>query len=671
MRYTDRVAGTSLQAFSGNNGAGAGTVFLQDVDEPGSDGELIIDGGTTTAGSPLPTDDGSFDRVTVNGGALHVDSGVLSTMELVVTGGATFVTGGPAVMTGMTTLSGGTLQADADLTFSPGMLSMSGGTFVNNGTLQLDVFDGSNVSAGAFYNRGTLSIGHSPAQEVLTVVAGVELTESGKLGPRDSIQTLNLAGTILHDLHDEGGVSFTVRGDATIESGGLINTNGRGLYGSRRGTNTTDRGESYDSNWNITTAAGAASRAGGSHGGRGQDYNANASGPIYGSPTAPVRLGSGGGGCCGAVAGSGGGRVDLVVGGTLTVDGMIRADGGNGANSSAGASGGSVRLRVDTLTGSGIVRANGGFGERHGGGGRISIEARVDTGTVTAEASGGNAQAGTIHRALPSVLTVPDLQSSAYAACHLSDQGLLTCWGDDSSGLVSEAPAGHYVRLVMGSEVACALHAEGYAHCWGDPGAGNPGILDEPLLELSELGVGRDVACGLLESDGAVVCWGDPAAPVAINRPSGPGFLAIWLTDDAACAQGPDGTLSCWGAAGDLEADNAPLSPISIADAGEQLLCAVMSDGSISCWGDTNLAEPTPSGSNYVGISAGTRHACAVDALGEGVCWGDDTDGQSTPPSGSSFDAIAAGGAHSCGLVTDGTLSCWGDVTSPVVTGAP
>jgi len=127
------------------------------------------------------------------------------------------------------------------------------------------------------------------------------------------------------------------------------------------------------------TLSGFGSGAG--YGGEG-GYSATApGGTVYGSPTQPIDMGSGGGAGSGpqyAFGSYGAGAVRLRVGGTLTVDGSISADGFDGSqDGSGGGSGGSIWLSAGTVRGSGSITANGGEGELYGGGGggggRIAI----------------------------------------------------------------------------------------------------------------------------------------------------------------------------------------------------------------------------------------------------------------------------------------------------------
>jgi hypothetical protein len=114
--------------------------------------------------------------------------------------------------------------------------------------------------------------------------------------------------------------------------------------------------------------------AGAGHGGLGADPNSCGAGMIYGDATHPRETGSGGGGFGG---GRGGGQLELAAG-TVTIAGLVRADGENAAGASCGGgSGGSILIAADTIVGAGSIEARGGngFGFRGGGGGggRVSV----------------------------------------------------------------------------------------------------------------------------------------------------------------------------------------------------------------------------------------------------------------------------------------------------------
>ena len=164
----------------------------------------------------------------------------------------------------------------------------------------------------------------------------------------------------------------------------------------------------------TATTEGGSGGSYGSLGVAGESQGSTSVAPIYGSSVLqPLLGGSGGGGVAftgnpstittqGARGGGGAGALLLAASGTLTFNGSILANGGDGAKSgndrvgSGGGSGGAVRLIASTLTGAGTIDIRGGAkgdanhssGQRQDGGaggyGRVRLEADVAsfTGTV-------------------------------------------------------------------------------------------------------------------------------------------------------------------------------------------------------------------------------------------------------------------------------------------------
>lgn len=119
---------------------------------------------------------------------------------------------------------------------------------------------------------------------------------------------------------------------------------------------------------------------GGGYGGIGQTGSSGRpGGPTYGSSTAPVHLGSSGGGNYNnSVAGAtGGGAIKIDASETVTITGTLSSNGSNATSHNGGGSGGSIYIIADTITGGGVLRANGGTSGGGngggGGGGRISL----------------------------------------------------------------------------------------------------------------------------------------------------------------------------------------------------------------------------------------------------------------------------------------------------------
>ena len=171
--------------------------------------------------------------------------------------------------------------------------------------------------------------------------------------------TVMSGGTLTHTANTDTErykINLAVCGDATFDSGSLVDANGRG-YAVNKGpgvkTSTADSGPC--------------------HGGRG-DFNATAypspvdyTGSCYGSICAPTNCGSGGS------ASPGGGAILMRVDGILAHDGAMRAN-GEWQHFNSG-SGGSIFLKVGALKGKGILQADGGLVNNHsaGGGGRIAL----------------------------------------------------------------------------------------------------------------------------------------------------------------------------------------------------------------------------------------------------------------------------------------------------------
>ena len=188
-------------------------------------------------------------------------------------------------------------------------------------------------------------------------------------------------------------LAFSFSGNATVEAGGGIVADFAG-YAGETGPGEGRAAES-GSTWYCS---------GGGHGGYGGNSFGNyaAGGITYDSGTSPSEPGSGGGAELRLLSGGpGGGVIRLTVLGTLEMDGIISANGGNGSGFGGGGSGGSIWLAVGTLSGAGSIAANGGSGADAlgggGGGGMIYIPCNNDSfsGTVTAYGGGGANWGGT------------------------------------------------------------------------------------------------------------------------------------------------------------------------------------------------------------------------------------------------------------------------------------
>jgi hypothetical protein len=163
----------------------------------------------------------------------------------------------------------------------------------------------------------------------------------------------------------QGQLTVMVLSNALVQSNAEISFDGQGsLGGTGPGKGTM-----------LSNGNGSGAGYGGAGGASGSGAPG---GPAYGSNTEPDGLGSGGGVPAGLLVSGlsqGGGALSLSVGGTLTVNGSVSANGNDGELDTGGGSGGSLWLTVGTLAGNGAISANGGnAGDGGGGGGgRIAV----------------------------------------------------------------------------------------------------------------------------------------------------------------------------------------------------------------------------------------------------------------------------------------------------------
>jgi hypothetical protein len=237
-------------------------------------------------------------------------------------------------------------------------------------------------------NAGQFTPFAAPALFHLTIA------NRGVVFPQTALTNVSLtvkSNGLLTHLIGSAGLSLTVLSNVTIEPFGRVDVTGQGYWpaaGPGAGTNSALWGGS-----------------GGGHGGVGGTA-AGGGGGGYDSIVAPTQFGSGGGYGYFSTAGSGGGAIRLAVSGTLQVDGVLSADGGDSYDyiHGGGGAGGSLYLTVGALRGSGAITANGGDSTGAGGGGgaggRIAIYHGTNafTGALTAYggAGAGRGGAGTI-----------------------------------------------------------------------------------------------------------------------------------------------------------------------------------------------------------------------------------------------------------------------------------
>lgn len=318
-----------------------------------------------------------------------------------------------------------------------------------------------------------------------------------------------------------------------------------------------------------------------------------------------------------------------------------------------------------------------------------------------ANTSGQLGNGSTTDSAVPVRVSSLDQNSIEVAAgsafsCALRNDGLVSCWGDNTHGQLGDGSTNSsssavkvsglsgVVSLAASGSHACALLDTGLVKCWGDNSSGELGDgattdRTQPVTvsgiggNVTSLALGHDHSCALLDS-GAIQCWGGNS-----NGQLGAGTAASSTPVTVSAVSGTATTLS----------------------AGANHTCATFTDGSLQCWGSNLHGQLGPNLSTVGGIavgsaagtfgavSAGAEHTCATSPQGLLSCWGENDKGQlgngtvaaagmQTPLAVAGLatapNSIAAGSSMACAVVgggsgniisggsttAGGTAFCWG-----------
>ncbi len=321
---------------SGNSaGFGGGALILE------VDGILTVDGTLSAHGG-----DGGLDTGGGSGGSVWLQAQTISGEGII---GAD---GGNGTGSGRAGGGGGRIAMDTPTNFFTGIIRAQGGPsdYIRGGhgtfNFQSDPEADLVIAGDIALPPGTNWVFRS-----LTVQSGATLEIQSVTGTAAAAYTDEIASRIFFSE------------DATVEAGATLSAYALG-YPYRQGEGT------------------GTGRSGGSYGGiGGWAWPATAEDmedTDYGSAVTPDRLGSGGSAREGydAAGGTAGGALIVEVAGTLTVNGIVSADGGRGGDSTGGGSGGSVWLRAQIINGNGLITADGGDAFSNsggGGGGRIAL----------------------------------------------------------------------------------------------------------------------------------------------------------------------------------------------------------------------------------------------------------------------------------------------------------
>lgn len=111
---------------------------------------------------------------------------------------------------------------------------------------------------------------------------------------------------------------------------------------------------------------------------------------------------------------------------------------------------------------------------------------------------------GPTNTAKPLVPTVPTVMP---AACAVTLDGAVKCWGTSGSVVALDAPTEDeiYECVDISQYFACALRRDGMVDCWGTDGTGATMTAPPNTFEFFSCGSGH--CCGL-RTNGHLACWG-------------------------------------------------------------------------------------------------------------------------------------------------------------------
>lgn len=258
---------------------------------------------------------------------------------------------------------------------------------------------GANGSDGAYsvasgVNTIDLSLAPTGAWDSSSPAAGKGVYDGDKWAVVFHFTSVNIgasATVVFKNNPARAPVVWLVNGDVTI-SGVIDLTGGNYSTADTTANPMSEPGPGGFGGGRPTLATGAftgANGAGWGPGGaqRGLD-GAGYSGPgtgatpglAYGTANVVPLIGGSGAGGTNIAGAAGGGAILIAATGTITINGTIRSNGGNGAafggaNNQAGSgSGGAIRLVADTVAGTGTINALGGTAVSAGADGRIRVE---------------------------------------------------------------------------------------------------------------------------------------------------------------------------------------------------------------------------------------------------------------------------------------------------------
>lgn len=257
------------------------------------------------------------------------------------------------------------------------------------------------------------------------------------------------------------------------------------------------------------------------------------------------------------------------------------------------------------------------------------------------------------------------ISAGSYHSVLRSEKGVVTTWGDNSSGENGIEEVGEeLVEVSSGISYSLGLKSDKTVIGFGDNAYGQLNI-PQSLDNAVDLSAG-DTHALALKADKTVVAWG--------NNNDGKSDVPDDLTDVIEISAGvnhslalkADGTVVAWGNNDNGQCD-IPDNLTDIVDvaAGEHYSLLLKSDQTVMIVGNdtTFKSDELASLSDVVEISAKGTFALVLKTDGSVVVLGNDDKGLDVPENLTNVIEISAGSNHALALKSDGTVVAWGDNT--------
>jgi alpha-tubulin suppressor-like RCC1 family protein len=282
---------------------------------------------------------------------------------------------------------------------------------------------------------------------------------------------------------------------------------------------------------------------------------------------------------------------------------------------------------------------------------------------------------------VPGISGATQISLGEQHACTRTNTGEVYCWGSGGFAKLGNGINGgsrkpptkvlnisDAIKVAAGYSHTCALLSNGLVKCWGNNSSGQVGIgpgsttvlnptLVPSIADILDVQAGVDHTCALTKS-GSLYCWGgnlfgqigdgtaeNRALPTLVTNASP--AIAI-QTGIHTCAILSNKSVKCWGVnqsgqigidSNYLSATSGVLIPASISGitdaqvlgAGGSNTCAGLSGGAIKCWGGrmgnaSSNSTYTPLNvtglSDIVSLTMGSGFGCALARTGSTKCWG-------------------------------------------------